>query len=358
MYFSLLALPAQRNFVLLRLPDDDSSPALKSHGFLVIGIKNPLVKALAASQIVGELAGKNDNTSRDKFNACFVSIRIALNAPRFLNKFPNTWAALAKQSLDGILNSNESKKMTVKEINDRNEDFRLLEGTFKESMPRRGSTASRLGGWFREYCSISKLVLKARSASMTEAQRYDTAMKLARSLQGNSRLDPRDVCLKIGIVLQSLSGKEQIAGQPEKLLAELSKTNVTVAMVNDEIISRVPNLPVERPGITTGLRTMFMKGLADLKQSPVDSLGDIETRTAFDPATVDPVTTARVLPTKTGTTSTATAKRVPGNSNSTTTLTDAQKEKQKREEERRKRGGIRTEPVNTTEEDPIAAERE
>ena len=80
MYFSLLALPAQRNFVLLRLPDDDSSPALKSHGFLVIGIKK--INALLTSSDV-------DSKDKTYLNGLLVSAKWNKIAIDFYNKSRN-----------------------------------------------------------------------------------------------------------------------------------------------------------------------------------------------------------------------------------------------------------------------------
>jgi hypothetical protein len=301
-------------------------------------IKNPLVKALAASNIIGQLAGENDLGLKDRFRTYFVFIQNTLDTPKFFVNFPNTWRKLAKQCLNGIAGDDKKSDLTTDEVSNRSAKLIFAERAFRKTLPKRGTIANRLSSWLREYCSISTLILKTRTVSTTEEKRYETTTKLARSIQESSKLDPRDVAIKIGIVLQNLSGKDEVAGQPEELLQALSQANITLAIINDEIISRLPNLSVKKRGILIKLDTMFMKGLGDLKITPDDSLDYIKTRDEFNPATA-PIETTIQDPKKPDTTSTKTdgSNDLPGATDSPTkSISEEEKQRQKREEEAKK----------------------
>jgi hypothetical protein len=245
-------------------------------------IKNPLIKALAASRIVGKYAG--NAAFKKTCTDLMIMIKNAVTTPNFLNKFPNTWTTLVKQSLDGIAGDDKKSTLEPTEEDLRSNNLEWMEAGFKASIKERKSAARTKGSWFREYCSISRIVLRARSAFMSDEKRYKTTMKLAQSLTPNSKLDPRDVAIKIGIVLQNLSGKNEVNGQPEQLLQELTGKNITVGMINDEIISRVPNLSVKKGNSRIALEDIFNRSLVDVarSQSSSDDITNFDERTAFD----------------------------------------------------------------------------
>ena len=297
-------------------------------------IRNPLIRALAASRIVGKYAG--DRKLQGECTNLMLMIKNAIQSPNFFNRFPNTWTTLVKQSLDGIAGDYRKTPLSPAESDTRDSNFQYMESGFKASIKR--LAARTKASWFREYCSISKLALRACSAFMSDKERYDTTIKLVQSLGTGSKLDPRDVAIKIGIVLRNLSGKTEVAGQPEKLLQALSKTNITVDMINDEIISRVPNRSVTRGESKIGLQDIFNRGLVDIVRMQSFSLDNIETRDAFDPATVTKKTpTQDRNPTKQGSTSTTTesSNRLPKARGSATGST-SEEEIRKQEEEAKK----------------------
>ena len=312
-------------------------------------IKNPLVKALAASQIIG----KHSGTENDEV---FVNASTTIaDAVKMRGLSKTFFKLLAKQSVDSIVQDSAPDNTQVAETS-----LKSIGDLVKKSMTKR-SMGSRLGSWFREYFNMSRLVLRARSAFMSDEGRYRTAMNLASDLQGNSPVDREDVRRSIGIVLQNLSGKKEVDGQPGSLLRKIAASTTDSATIIDEIINKIPNIPntprQERNRKEIGLREFALEQFNAARESSTsisitasDEAGSALTTIDSLPAQINITERGPAL---TAPAKTNTARNASGQTTLTTQLTDIQRaEQERRDEEKRKKD---KEPI--LEEDQPSEER-